>query len=93
MGTGANRKVATDYQNALDNFSSAYQLGNEDLQTEWLEAKKELEKSDLILKEKFRIAAEELAKRKANTPPGGYFRFIEGKKEMKPIIDWIGCLK
>lgn len=91
MGTGANRKVATDYQNALDSFFNAYETGNEDLKAEWAEAKKELEESDRILKEKVKRAQEELAKRRANTPPGGYFRFVEGKKGNKTYyrLDWL----
>ena len=91
MGTAATVTIATNYQNALDSFFNAYELGDEDMQAEWLEAKKELEESDLVLKEKIRRAKEESDKRKANTPPGGYFRFVEGKKGNKTYyrLDWL----
>jgi hypothetical protein len=91
MGTGGNVILAANYQSALNAFFSTYTLGNEELQTEWLEAKKELEKSDLIIKEKIRLAVAEAAKRRASTPSGGYFRFIEGKKgnETYYRLDWL----
>ena len=91
MGTGPNKKIKNDYQNALDSFFNIYELGNEGLQEEWSEAKKELEESDRILKEKIQLAQEELAKRRANTPPGGHFRFVEGRKgnETYYRLDWL----
>lgn len=91
MGTGANREIASSYQTAMDNFFAAYKIASEDEQEEWKEAKEELEESNRILKDKIKRAEEELAKRRANTPPGGYFRFIKGQKgdQIYYRLDWL----
>lgn len=91
MGTAATVTIATNYQNALDRFFNAYELGDENLQAEWLEAKKELEESDLVLKAKVSRAQQVSNNNRTNIPPGGYFRFVEGQKGNDTYyrLDWL----